>query len=83
MLAEGYRPKRSLNPDAKYGPYWRRQYIYSAATLPAATYSDVGSAIAKAHPDAVWVSTDLLHSSKPQVEHAWREVSGSVRRGAA
>eukprot|EP00198_Chlamydomonas_reinhardtii_P014013 XP_001703350.1 predicted protein [Chlamydomonas reinhardtii] len=74
MLAEGYRPKRSLNPDAKYGPYWRRQYIYSAATLPAATYSDVGSAIAKAHPDAVWVSTDLLHSSKPQVEHAWREV---------
>ncbi|KAG2443015.1 hypothetical protein HYH02_009431 [Chlamydomonas schloesseri] len=78
MLAEGYRPRRTLDPNAKYGPYWRRQYIYSAATLPAATYSDVGSAIAKAHPDAVWVSTDLLHASKPQVEHAWREVDDST-----
>lgn len=77
MLAEGYRPRRALDPDAKYGPYWRRQYVFAAATMPAITYSDVGSQIQKAHPDAVWVATELLHTSKPSVEHAWREVSGS------
>ncbi|EFJ41914.1 hypothetical protein VOLCADRAFT_98000 [Volvox carteri f. nagariensis] len=75
MLAEGYRPKRALNPEAKYGPYWRRQYILSAATMPTITYSDVGSQIQKMYSDAVWVSTELLHVSKPQVAHAWREVS--------
>lgn len=78
MLAEGYRPRRALDPDAKYGPYWRRQYVFAAATMPAITYSDVGSQIQKAHPDAVWVATELLHTSKPSVEHAWREVSDST-----
>ncbi|KAG2499282.1 hypothetical protein HYH03_002860 [Edaphochlamys debaryana] len=75
MLAEGYRPERPLDPDAKYGPYWRRQYIYAAATMPAVTYSDVGSMIQKAHPDAEWVSTELLHTSKPSVAHVWHEVT--------
>ncbi|GIL99171.1 hypothetical protein Vretimale_4395 [Volvox reticuliferus] len=67
MLAEGYKPKRALDPDAKYGPYWRRQYIFSAATMPTITFSDVGSQIQKMYPDATWVSTELLHVSKPQV----------------
>ncbi|KXZ56712.1 hypothetical protein GPECTOR_1g641 [Gonium pectorale] len=75
MLAAGYKSRRALDPDAKYGPYWRRQYIYSAATMPTITYSDVGSQIQKMHPDAVWVSTELLHQSKPQVQHAWHQVS--------
>ncbi|GIL99170.1 hypothetical protein Vretimale_4395 [Volvox reticuliferus] len=75
MLAEGYKPKRALDPDAKYGPYWRRQYIFSAATMPTITFSDVGSQIQKMYPDATWVSTELLHVSKPQVTHAWHEVS--------
>ncbi|GFR41287.1 hypothetical protein Agub_g1802 [Astrephomene gubernaculifera] len=75
MLAAGYKPKRALDPEAKYGPYWRRQYIYSAATMPTITYSDVGSQIQKMHPDAVWVSTELLHQSKPHLEHKWQEVS--------
>ncbi|GIL43298.1 hypothetical protein Vafri_1083, partial [Volvox africanus] len=75
MLAEGYKPKRALDPDAKSGPYWRRQYIFSAATMPTITFSDVGSQIQKMYPDATWVSTELLHLSKPQVAHAWHEVS--------
>ncbi len=74
MLAEGFRPKRALDPDAKYGPYWRRQYIFAAATMPTITYSDVGSQIQKMYPQATWVSTELLHIAKPHVTHAWHEV---------
>lgn len=83
MMAEGYRPKQALEADAKYGPYWRRQYIFSAATMPTITFSDVGSQIQKNYPDAEWVSTELLHVSNPQVEHTWHEVRCSWgRRGS-
>ncbi len=74
MLEEGYKAEETLAPGAKYGPYWRRQYIYAAATMPTATLSDVGAVIDRMHPDAVWATTDLLHQSKPQLAHAWHEV---------
>lgn len=47
--------------------YWKRQYMFVAATMPAALSADVGTNIKDMYPDAVWLSGDLLHRSKPQV----------------
>jgi hypothetical protein len=35
-------PTVATQPSRRYGPYWRRQYVYVAATMPSVTYSDVG-----------------------------------------
>ncbi|KAL6762891.1 P-loop containing nucleoside triphosphate hydrolase protein [Haematococcus lacustris] len=75
LLAAGYRPPEPPAPDAQFGPYWRRQYVFVAATMPAVTLHDVGTQIEKLYPDAEWVATPSLHTSKTQVEHAWQQVS--------
>lgn len=76
LLAAGFRPRTPQDPEVRYGPYWRRQYVFVAATMPAATYNDVGTDIQKLYPDATWVATEALHTSKPNVTHAWHQVGG-------
>ena len=50
-----------------FGPYFHRQYVFVAATMPAVTKSDVGTELLKRHKNALWISGDLLHKSKPEV----------------
>ncbi|MEW5303354.1 MAG: hypothetical protein WDW38_001680 [Sanguina aurantia] len=77
MIKAGFRPRQRQEADIVYGPYWRRQYIFVAATMPAVTSSDVGGEIQHMFPEATWIATDLLHQSKPVVQHSWIEVSKS------
>jgi hypothetical protein len=49
--------------------------VFVAATMPTITTSDVGSQIERLYPDAQWVATDSLHTSKPQISHTWVQVS--------
>lgn len=63
----------ALDPET-FGPYWRRQYVFVAATMPSITLSDVGSEIERMFPDVQWLSSELLHQSKPQLQHSWVEV---------
>ncbi|GFH29778.1 DEAD box RNA helicase CiRH22, partial [Haematococcus lacustris] len=79
LLAAGYRPPEPPAPDAQFGPYWRRQYVFVAATMPAVTLHDVGTQIEKLYPDAEWVATPSLHTSKTQVEHAWQQANRNKR----
>eukprot|EP00798_Chlamydomonas_sp_ICE-L_P007804 gene7804-1001_t len=74
LLDAGFKPQVKPDPEAKYGPYWKRQYVFAAATMPSITYSDAGSEINKLYPDAEWVCTDLLHQSKIKLEHTWVKV---------
>lgn len=76
MIKAGFRPRQKQEADVVYGPYWRRQYIFVAATMPAVTSSDVGGEIQHMFPEATWIATDLLHQSKPVVQHSWIEVGG-------
>jgi len=79
LIAAGFKAP-TLPPEAEegagpaFGPYWRRQYVFAAATMPSITFSDVGSRINKLYPDAEWIATDALHTSKRQVLHSWLEV---------
>lgn len=79
MLEAGFKTRAPVAADAEFGPYWRRQYVFVAATMPAITPDDVGSQIERLFPDAKWVASSALHTSKPSVQHTWLE----VRAGAA
>lgn len=46
---------------AEYGPYFRRQHLFVAATMPALTKGDVGTELQKRFKGALWVSGDQLH----------------------
>ncbi len=74
LLAAGFRAPKPPTEGAVLGPYWRRQYVFAAATMPTITFSDVGSRINKLYPDAEWIATDALHTSKRHVTHSWMEV---------
>lgn len=82
LLAAGYRASRPPPEGAKLGPYWKRQYVFVAATMPAVTFSDVGSQIQHMYPQAEWVSTEALHTSKPNLSHSWVEVTDSTSHAA-
>lgn len=47
--------------STQYGPYFDRQYLFVAATMPALTKGDVGTELQKWFPGALWVSGDMLH----------------------
>lgn len=51
----------SSDSQAEYGPYFKRQYLFIAATMPALTKGDVGVELQKRFPGALWVSGDMLH----------------------
>lgn len=51
----------SSDSQAEYGPYFKRQYLFIAATMPALTKGDVGIELQKRFPGALWVSGDMLH----------------------
>lgn len=65
---------KALDPAA-FGPYWKRQYMFVAATMPSIMLSDVGSEIQRMFPHLEWVASELLHQSKPRLHHAWLQVS--------
>ncbi|KAG1671885.1 hypothetical protein FOA52_003452 [Chlamydomonas sp. UWO 241] len=65
-----------------YGPYWRRQYLFVAATMPSITLSDVGADIQRMFPTIEWLSSELLHQSKPKIEHTWVAVEDTTVRAA-
>ncbi len=75
LLDAGFRIDHPPPSDTQFGPYWRRQYVFAAATMPVATYMDVGRLIEKFLPNVEWVSSDALHTSKAAVTHSWVEVS--------
>lgn len=90
MLAAGYRlPPRSSQSDddaaaassssgtGSYGPYPRRQYLFVAATMPNVTKADAGAELQQRYRQAVWVTGDLLHRSKPSVQHRWVDVDNA------
>eukprot|EP00879_Flechtneria_rotunda_P008684 GHRR01009097.1.p1 GENE.GHRR01009097.1~~GHRR01009097.1.p1 ORF type:complete len:519 (+),score=156.17 GHRR01009097.1:211-1767(+) len=64
----------SSRGHSSYGPYFRRQYLLVAATMPALTKGDVGVALQKRFKEAAWVSGDMLHQIKPHVQHQWVKV---------
>jgi cobalamin biosynthesis Mg chelatase CobN len=47
--------------STQYGPYFKRQHLFVAATMPALTKGDVGTELQKRFPSALWVSGDMLH----------------------
>jgi hypothetical protein len=51
-----------------HGPYFSRQYLFVAATMPALTKGDVGIELQKRFKDAVWVSGDMLHQVRACVQ---------------
>jgi hypothetical protein len=59
--------KHASSSGRNFGPYFHRQYVFVAATMPAMTKSDVGTELQKRHKNAVWISGDLLHKSRPEV----------------
>ena len=65
---------KALDPAA-FGPYWKRQYMFVAATMPSIMLSDVGSEIQRMFPHLEWVASELLHQSKPRLHHTWLQVS--------
>ena len=73
MLEAGFRPQEKPDADTRFGPYWHRQYMFVAATMPSVTWSDAGSEIQKLYPEATWVATELLHQSKASLVHAWAQ----------
>jgi hypothetical protein len=80
----GYRvPKGwpAFDPST-FGPYWRRQYLFAAATMPSVMMSDVGNNIQRMFPDIEWVSSELLHQSKPRLQHTWQKVDDATCRKA-
>jgi hypothetical protein len=75
-MEAGYRVPggwQAHNPDT-FGPYWKRQYLFVAATMPNITFSDAGSEIARMFPGAEWLSSGMLHHNKPMVSHSWLKV---------
>jgi len=60
-LASSGSVSSSNSTSGPYGPYFKRQYLFIAATMPALTKADVGTALQKRFQDAVWVSGNLLH----------------------
>lgn len=74
LLQAGFKAPDTLPPDQAFGPYWRRQYVFAAATMPSITFSDVGSRITKLYPDAEWLATDALHTSTRRLAHEWVQV---------
>ncbi len=56
---------------SSFGPYWRRQYLFAAATMPSITFSDVGNEIQRLFPSLEWLSSEQLHLNNPQVAHSW------------
>jgi len=76
LLSTGFKAPIPPTEDTVSGPYWKRQYVFAAATMPSITFSDVGSRIHKLYPEAEWIATDALHTSKRQVTHAWQKVGG-------
>ncbi|GAX75453.1 hypothetical protein CEUSTIGMA_g2896.t1 [Chlamydomonas eustigma] len=76
LMEAGYRVPggwQTHNPDT-FGPYWKRQYLFVAATMPNITFSDAGSEIARMFPEAEWLSSEMLHHNKAAVSHSWFEV---------
>lgn len=73
MLEAGYKPRGAAAKALESGTvnydvqYWKRQYVFVAATMPAALETDAGACIKQQYPDALWLSGELLHRSKPQV----------------
>ena len=80
LLESGFRTREPLPEGVKFGPYWRRQYVFVAATMPSILTADVGSVIQKLYPDAEWITGELLHRSKPQITHEWLQVCGGGGR---
>lgn len=81
LLAAGFKAPNPPEEGTTFGPYWKRQYVFAAATMPSITFSDVGSRINKLYPEAQWIATDALHTSKRQVSHDWFEVGVCVHVG--
>lgn len=80
LMEAGYRVPggwASKGDPSTFGPYWRRQYIFCAATMPSVTMSDVGSEIERMFPTVEWISSELLHQSNTLVEHSWLQVDDS------
>jgi hypothetical protein len=61
LASSGSIGSSSNSTSGPYGPYFKRQYLFIAATMPALTKADVGTALQKRFQDAVWVSGNLLH----------------------
>jgi hypothetical protein len=51
----------------QYGPYFKRQHLFVAATLPALTKGDVGTELQKRFQGALWVSGEMLHQVHTEV----------------
>lgn len=90
LLAAGYKPQqqqqqlaRTPGPQAaSAAPYFKRQYVFVAATMPSLTKADVGVELAKRFKDASWVSGDLLHRVKPHVTHEWARIEPGAEADA-
>lgn len=63
--------RSTISQQQQYGPYFKRQYLFVAATMPVMTKGDVGTELQKRFKNAVWVSGDMLHQVKPHVDHNW------------
>ena len=80
LMEAGYRVPggwASKGDPSSFGPYWRRQYVFCAATMPSVTMSDVGSEIERMFPTVEWISSELLHQSNSSVDHSWIQVEES------
>ena len=57
-------------------PYWRRQYIFAAATMPAGEAGkSVGATLKRMVPGAVWLNGRALHRAQALVTHHWVPVT--------
>lgn len=57
-------------------PYWRRQYIFAAATMPAGEVGkSVGADLRRLVPKAVWLNGQMLHRAQSLVTHRWVPVT--------
>lgn len=63
-----------------YGPSWKRQYMFVAATMPAEGDTSVGAQLLARFPQAAWLTGRQLHQSKRALLHRWQRVEDEAHR---
>lgn len=81
MLAcAGFNPKSDSGEPVEELGFWRRQYLFVAATMPSGGKGSAAADLRKRYPDAQWLNGNLLHMTNESLTHEWASVSDQNKK---
>mmetsp|Transcript_19346 Transcript_19346/g.48730 ORF Transcript_19346/g.48730 Transcript_19346/m.48730 type:complete len:625 (+) Transcript_19346:130-2004(+) len=81
LASEGFSPQSDSGQSVEELGFWRRQYLFVAATMPGGGKGSAAADLRKRYPDAQWLNGNLLHMTNSLLAHEWEAVTDKDKKG--